>query len=537
MSATLEGPAGLTTPAVSPDEHAALTDFREFGALLLSDWLESWRGVFPSHGLKQQWLSIAVISLVASTLMGALSFTGFRTLEAVLGARMPDVGTWATPFLATLAYGWFFLTTIWLGRTYRRRERVIPLLLSPLPFPHLAAYLMLRDSGLIMLLVSLLGYPFLLGALLAVGADPSAIALSAPLWVLTMTAALAMANATILVLYRVLPAGWEGPLSFAAANVLILMLPMLTKGLHVAWMPFYWPGMMAAKVMQALPGLPRLQAFGGLCAMTAGFLLMVHALTRQCLHSNWSKSEEIVPSRFLGKIAFLFPGQGPMVSLILKDWLLISRAWGEVLILMILLGVVMRLRANMGLPILEMTGAPLLGAMLMAWMLVELLAFLGESQREGPNTLMLALSPLGGRRLVWAKFLAIAAPRLLLGEAALALAAFQGNLVLHHALMGQLGLLLMIATLTWLEVPHAFMGDESRLGRWLALWERFFGFWRLLVVYPLVGLIFVLATQLAALAWDQGVTALAGLCFGAMGLLVCAASLLCTVLVRRKLAI
>lgn len=525
MSATLEGaaPPGARR-ARAKAENSALTDGREFFALLLSDWLESWRGVFPAHGLKQQWAWIAGLSLVAAGLMGALSFNGFRTLEAVLGPRMPEVGVWATPFLTTLAYGWFFLTTIWLGQTYRRRSRVIPLLLSPLPFPHLAAYMMLRDTGLVMLLVSLLGYPFLLGALLGVGADASAVWLSAPVWALTMAAALAMANATILVLYRVLPAGWEGPLSFAAANVLILLMPMLTKGLYVAWMPFYWPGLMAAKVMQAAPGMPRVQAFGGLCAMTAGFLLMVHALTRQCLHANWSKSEEIVPSRFLGKLAFLHPGQSAMASLILKDWLLISRAWGEVLILVVLAGVVMRLRHNMGLPVIEMTGAPLLGAMLMAWTLVELLAFLGESQREGPNTQLLALSPLGGRKLLWAKFVAIATPRLLLGEAVLLLATLKGGLLPHHAAMGQVGLCLMVVTLTWLEVPYALDGDASRLGRVLRAWDRFFGFWRLLIVYPLVGLIFVLATQLAAIAWDQHVSGLAGVCFGAMGLLACAAA-------------
>ena len=63
MSATLEGPAAIAPPRAR-DEHAALSDLREFGSLLLSDWLESWRGVFPSHGLKQQWLCIAALSLI-----------------------------------------------------------------------------------------------------------------------------------------------------------------------------------------------------------------------------------------------------------------------------------------------------------------------------------------------------------------------------------------------------------------------------------------------------------------------------------------
>ncbi|MNS19244.1 hypothetical protein D3C72_509560 [compost metagenome] len=535
MSATLEHRAASPPKAGAAGDSVVLTDLRELSSLLLSDWLESWRGVFPSHGLKEQWALIGVLSLLAALAMGGIAHQVFHGLHLVLGARMPGVGAWAPPFLMTLAYGWFFLTTIWLARTYRRRDRVIPLLLSPLPFPHLAAYMMLRDTGLVMLLVSLLGYPFLLGALLGVGADLSAIALSAPLWAATMVSALAMANATILILYRVLPAGWEGPLSFAAANVLVLMLPMLTKGLGSVWVPFYWPGAMAAKVMQALPGWPRLQAFSGLVAMTAGFLLMVHALTRHCLHANWSKSEELVPSKLLGRISFLYPGQSAWTTVLLKDWLLIARAWGEAMVLVILMGVVMRLRHNMGLPMLEVTGAPLLGAMLVAWTAVELLAFLGESQREGPATTLLALSPLGTRPLVWAKFVSIAVPRLLLGEAALLAATLQGHLAPHHAGMGQVGLLLMIATLTWLEVPHAFEGDPARLGRWLHMWERFFGFWRLLVVYPFVGLAFVLATQLAALAWDQGVSALTGMCFGGMGIAVCVSAMLCTALVRRKL--
>lgn len=508
---------------------------QEMASLLLGDWLESWRSAFPKHHLQRQWTWIALLSLVAAIAVGGLSFEAFRVVTAHLGARMPAVGVWGAPFLTTLAYGWFFLTTIWLGRTYRRRERIVPLLMSPLPFPHLAAYLMLRDTGLVGLLVTLLGFPFLMGGLLGVGADASAIALALPLWLLTMASALAMANATILILYRLLPAGWEGPLSFAAANVLILFMPMLTKGLGSHWVPFYWPGQMAAKVLAAAPGWPRLQALGGLAAMTAGFFLMVYALTRQCLHLNWSKSEEVVPSRFLGKLAFLHPGQMPAVSVVLKDWLLISRAWGEAVVLVILFGVIFRLRANMGLPMVEMTGAPLLGALLASWALVELLAFLGESQREGANTMLLAMSPMPVRTLVWAKFIAIAAPRLALGEVALLAASIQGRLLPHHALMGQLGLALMVSTLTWLEVPHAFEGDPARLGRWLDLWERFFRFWRLLVVYPAVGLFFVLATQVAAIAWDQHVTGMTGLCFGLMGIGVCLAAMLSGALCKRKL--
>jgi hypothetical protein len=491
--------------------------------------------VFPTHQLRRQWIWIGMLSLLAAAVVGGLSFFGFQAIALHLGPKMPGIGAWGSPFLTTLAYGWFFLTTIWLGRTYRRRERVIPLLLSPLPFPQLAMYMMLRDTGLVGLLVTLLAFPFLLGGLLGVGADASAIALALPLWLLTMASAVAMANATILILYRVLPAGWEGPLSFAAANVLILFLPLLTQGLDSPWVPFYWPGLMAAKVLAAAPGWPRVQAIGGLMAMTAGFFMMVYALTRQCLHANWSKSEEVVPSRFLSKLAFLHPGQAAMASVILKDWLLISRAWGEAVVLILLFGVIFRLRANMGLPMIEMTGAPLLSALLASWALVELLAFLGESQREGANTMLLALSPLGSRPLIWAKFIAIAIPRLALGEVALVAASLQGRLAPHHALMGQLGLALMVATLTWLEVPHAFEGDPARLGRWLGLWERFFRFWRLLIVYPAVGIFFVLATQIAAIAWDQHVTAMTGLCFGAMGVGVCLAAILSGALCKRKL--
>jgi hypothetical protein len=101
--------------------------------------------------------------------------------------------------------------------------------------------------------------------------------------------------------------------------------------------------------------------------------------------------------------------------------------------------------------------------------------------------------------------------------------------------MGQLGLALMVATLTWLEVPHAFEGDPARLGRWLGLWERFFRFWRLLIVYPAVGIFFVLATQIAAIAWDQHVSAMTGLCFGAMGVGVCLSAILSGALCKRKL--
>jgi hypothetical protein len=509
----------------------------EFLALLLSDWLESWRAAFPRHGLARQWTLIALISLTAALGVGALSCSAFRAIAHHMGPRMPDAGVWLGPFLMTAAYGWFFLTTIWLGRTYRRRDRVVPLLLSPLPFPHLAAYLMLRDTGLVGLLVTILALPFLLGGLIGMGADGSAVALAVPLWCLTLAAALAMADVTILVLYRLLPAGWEGPLSFAAANVGVLLLPMLTGGLSSLAVPFYWPGLLAAKVLSAAPGWPRLQALGGLAAMTAGLLMMVVALTRTCVHANWSKSDELVPSPALGKLSLLKAGQGPVASVILKDWMLISRAWGESLVLVILVCVLMRLRANMGLPMLQVTGAPLLGTLLAAWALIEFVAFLGEGHREGPNTLLYALGPMGVRKLVWAKFVAIAVPRLLIGEAALAVALWQGKLGLIHAAIGQGGLILMVTTLTWLEVAHALDGDAGRLGRWLGLWARFFGFWRLLVVYPVVGLFCVLATQVAAIAWDQHVSGMTGLCFGLMGLGACAASMLSSAIVRRKLGV
>jgi hypothetical protein len=166
--------------------------------------------------------------------------------------------------------------------------------------------------------------------------------------------------------------------------------------------------------------------------------------------------------------------------------------------------------------------------------LVELLAFLGDSQREGANTMLLAMSPMPRSRLLAAKFLAIAGPRLAIGEVALMAACLQGRLPIHHAAMGQVGLALMVMTLTWLEVPHAFEGDPARLGRWLGLWERFFRFWRLLVVYPFVGIVFVIATQIAAIAWDQHVSGMTGLCFGVLGVTACLSAMLCSALVGRK---
>ncbi|MFN3432028.1 MAG: hypothetical protein ACK46X_19020, partial [Candidatus Sericytochromatia bacterium] len=131
MSVTLEHRAASPPIAGQSGDSVVLTDLRELSSLLLSDWLESWRGVFPRHGLKEQWALIGVLSLLAALAMGGIAHQVFQGLQLVLGPRMPGVGAWAPPFLMTLAYGWFFLTTIWLGRTYRRRDRVIPLLLSP----------------------------------------------------------------------------------------------------------------------------------------------------------------------------------------------------------------------------------------------------------------------------------------------------------------------------------------------------------------------------------------------------------------------
>lgn len=508
---------------------------RSLTELLLGDWLENWRGMFARHDRTRQWIFIAIFVMVAATITGGVSYSAFKTLVAYFGTRMPPIAAWAGPFMAVLAYGWFFLCTIWLSRTYRRRERVIPLLLSPLPFPHLATYLMLRDTGLLFLMLTVLAYPFMLGGLLAVGAPTSLVVLSLPLWLLTLGGALAMANGVILALFRLLPAGWEGPMSFATANVLILMLPFLTKGLWNPWVPFYWPGLLAKEVLKAAPGWPQVGAIALLATLTAGLFAIGVDLTRRCLHANWSKSEELVPSKFLGKLSFLAPGQHPMATVILKDWLMTSRAWGEVLIVLLLLGVAFRLRAEMGLPVVEMSGAPLLGALIMAWAMVELLAFLGESHKEGQTTLLLSLSPLSPKALVWAKFTSIALPRLLLGEFALLIASAKGDLVTPHVLIGQVGLITMVTILSWLEVPQAFQPSEGKLPGWLKVYDRFYDFWRLLLIYPAVGLLCVIGTQVAAYAWDQGVTGLTGVCLGVIGLVASLAAMFSGALVKRKL--
>jgi hypothetical protein len=333
----------------------------------------------------------------------------------------------------------------------------------------------------------------------------------------------------------VLPAGWEGPLSFATANVLILMLPFLTHGLTSPWVPFYWPGLLAGMALKASSPWVMLQAVAGLGAVFFGLMGAVRVLTERCLHANWSKSEELVPSGLLGKVSFLEPGQHPMAALILKDWMLTGRAWGEALIIVLLLGVSFRLRSDMGIPSVEMQGAPLLGAMLMAWAMVELLGFLGESHKEGPTTLVLTMSPMSVLSMVWAKFAAIALPRLVLGEAALLITSAKGDLTTEHVLMGQAGLMMMVAMLSWLEVGQAFTGSEDQMPRWLSLWDKFYDFWRLIAVYPLVGLGCVVGTQVAAIAWDQGVSGFSGILIGGMGIGACVAAMFCRVIVRHKL--
>lgn len=512
-----------------------LENERSLFALLLGDWLESWRGIFARHGLLSQWAFIGTFTAVAALALGLLSHAAFANLSAQLGPRMPAYGMWMSPFLSFLAYGWFFLTTIWLGRTYRRRERVIPLLLSPLSFSDLAAYLMLRDTGLPLLLLSVLGLPFVVGGMAGAGAPAWAIAMAFPLWGLLMLSALAMANVAILLLFRILPAGWEGPMSFATANVLILMLPFLTHGLGHGAVPFYWPGLLATTALKAHSPWLALQAMAGLGAIFLALMVAVRVLTERTLHANWSKSEELVPSGLMGKVSFLAVGQGPMTSLILKDWMLTARAWGEAAIVVILLGVSMRLKADLGVPVVEFSGAPLLGAMIMAWAVVELLGFLGESHKEGPNTLVLTMSPLSVLGMVWAKFIAIALPRLALGEGALLIATMRGDLSTAHAVMGQAGLILMVCILSWLEVAQAFSASEDRLPGWLKLWDQFYDFWRLILIYPAVGLVCVIGTQVAAIAYDQGVSGFTGMIFGVIGVMACMAAMFCRVSVGRKL--
>lgn len=482
------------------------------GALLGAEWLEGWRRFAPRHDLRAMKAVGLAIAMGAATGLGGASYWGFAAMRRLLGPEAPPLAVWLGPFLTIVSYGWIFLAVIWLSRTYRRRERLGPLLASPLPGRAIAAYLRYRDTGLPLALLTMLGLPFVLGGLLGAGAPALALVAAPFVWGAMLLGGLALAEALVVTLFRVLPAGFEGPFSFAAANVGMLILPAATHGLTDPRVPLYWPGAWAASALAG--GRPEL----GVLLLGAAALAGLGAswLSRRWIFATYSKVEGARHvSRPLAR-GLLKPGGSPLAALVAKDWALAMRAWGEAIVVLALFGLAWRVFGSpaglMGGPaasVPDAPGAAALSGLLVAWAVAEGMAFVGESFKEGPHTAWLAHSPAGARTLGLAKAIAIGYPRLIFGGLAYAAVALKGHADWLTA-FGALATACMIAGLACLEVPHAFEApDPGRLPAWARAWDRFYGFWRLILVHPGLGLVSLGLMALGAAAAERGLWAIA----------------------------
>lgn len=482
-------------------------------ALLGAEWLDGWRRLAPRHDLRALGAAGGAVALFAATGLGGASYWGFTALRRLLGPEAPALAVWLAPFLTIVSYGWIFLAVIWLSRTYRRRERLGPLLTAPLPGRGLGLYMRFRDTGLPLALLTMLGLPFVAGGLLGAGAPLGSVAASPMVWGAMLLGGLAMAELVVVFLFRVLPAGFEGPFSFAAANVGMLILPAATHGLLDPRVPLYWPGALASA---ALAG-GRLDQAWLLLGLAAAASLAASRLCRRWIFETYSKVEGARHvKRSLGN-GLLRPGRSPVAALVAKDWALAIRAWGEAIVVLALFGLAWRvfggpagLMGQSASPAPEVAGGAALSGLLVAWAVAEGLAFVGESFKEGPHTAWLAHSPAGSRTLGLAKAIAIGYPRLVFGGLAYGAVALRAHPGWLEA-FGALATLCMIAGLACLEVPHAFEPpDASRMPGWARAWDRFYGFWRLIVVHPLGGVAALGLTALGAAAAGRGLWAIAG---------------------------